>query len=96
MTYPNRRRIFRTIPGLENAEFVRYGSVHRNTYLHSPHILDSRFRLQSDKRIFFAGQITGWEGYVESAASGLLAESSYPLPLGGRTLPSSPTTALGA
>ncbi len=97
MTYPEQRRIFRTIPGLENAEFVRYGSVHRNTYLHSPHILDSRFRLQSDKRIFFAGQITGVEGYVESAASGLLAGIFVSASLGGKEpSPPPPTTALGA
>jgi len=97
MTYPEQRRIFRTIPGLENAEFVRYGSVHRNTYLHSPHLLDSCSRLQSDKRIFFAGQITGVEGYVESAASGLLAGIFVSASLEGKA-PSPPpaTTALGA
>ena len=61
------------IPGLENAEFVRYGVMHRNTYLDSPRLLDRYYRLRSCPRIRFAGQITGVEGYVETAASGLLA-----------------------
>jgi len=97
MTYPEQRRIFRTIPGLENAEFVRYGSIHRNTYIHSPNILDANLRLQTDKRVFFAGQITGVEGYVESAASGLLAGIFVSASLAGKELPPPPpTTALGA
>ena len=61
------------IPGLENAEFVRYGVMHRNTYLNSPKLLDRYYCLKGDERIAFAGQMTGVEGYVESAASGLLA-----------------------
>lgn len=61
------------IPGLENAEFLRYGIMHRNTYLNSPGLLDRSYRLLTNKNIFFAGQMTGVEGYVESAASGLLA-----------------------
>jgi methylenetetrahydrofolate--tRNA-(uracil-5-)-methyltransferase len=65
------KRIFRKIPGLENANFVRFGMLHRNTYIHSPGSLDRFFRLKSDPRIFFAGQITGVEGYLESAATGL-------------------------
>jgi methylenetetrahydrofolate--tRNA-(uracil-5-)-methyltransferase len=97
MTYPEQLRLFRTIPGLENAEFVRYGSVHRNTYIHSPHLLDKTLQLQKDKRIFFAGQITGVEGYVESAAMGLMAGLSAALTLMNREVPSPPpTTALGA
>ncbi|MFV0281641.1 MAG: methylenetetrahydrofolate--tRNA-(uracil(54)-C(5))-methyltransferase (FADH(2)-oxidizing) TrmFO, partial [Rhodoblastus sp.] len=65
--------IFRTIPGLENAEFARLGGIHRNTYLTSPALLDSHLRLKADPRLRFAGQITGCEGYVESAAVGLIA-----------------------
>jgi len=66
-------RIFRMIPGLENAEFARLGGLHRNTYLNSPKLLDATLRLKADPRLRFAGQITGCEGYVESAAMGLLA-----------------------
>ncbi|MFG1422208.1 methylenetetrahydrofolate--tRNA-(uracil(54)-C(5))-methyltransferase (FADH(2)-oxidizing) TrmFO [Roseixanthobacter liquoris] len=66
-------RVFRTIPGLENAEFARLGGLHRNTYLNSPRLLDGTLRLKADPRLRFAGQITGCEGYVESAAVGLLA-----------------------
>lgn len=73
LTYPEQKRIFRTIPGLENAEFERLGSVHRNTYINSPHCLNGRLQLTNNPRIYFAGQITGVEGYVESAACGFLA-----------------------
>lgn len=73
LTYGEQRRIFRLIPGLENAEFVRLGSMHRNTFINSPALLETTQQLKSDPRIFFAGQITGVEGYVESAASGFLA-----------------------
>lgn len=73
LTYGEQRRIFRLIPGLENAEFVRLGSMHRNTFINSPALLEATQQLKSDPRIFFAGQITGVEGYVESAASGFLA-----------------------
>src|SRR5262249_29023712 len=66
-------RIFRTIPGLQNAEFARLGGVHRNTFLNSPKLLDATLRLAAAPRLRFAGQITGCEGYVESAAIGLLA-----------------------
>jgi len=97
MTYPEQRRIFRTIPGLENAEFARYGSIHRNTYIHSPHLLDHNLRMKTDMRVFFAGQITGVEGYVESAASGLLAGIFVSASLSGKELPPPPpTTAMGA
>jgi methylenetetrahydrofolate--tRNA-(uracil-5-)-methyltransferase len=65
-------RVFRLIPGLENAEFARLGGLHRNTYLNSPKLLDGTLRLKADRRLRFAGQITGCEGYVESAAIGLL------------------------
>ncbi len=72
LTYPEQKRVFRLIPGLEGARFERYGRMHRNTYINSPKILDEFFRMKKDPRIFFAGQITGVEGYVESAASGLM------------------------
>ena len=65
-------RIFRTIPGLANAEFARLGGLHRNTFLNSPRLLDATLRLKAEPRLRFAGQITGCEGYVESAAVGLL------------------------
>jgi methylenetetrahydrofolate--tRNA-(uracil-5-)-methyltransferase len=97
LTYPEQKRLFRTIPGLENAEFVRYGSVHRNTYLHSPHLLDKTLQLKNDERIFFAGQITGVEGYVESAAMGLLAGLAVAAYSDDEKLnPPPPTTAFGA
>ncbi len=73
MTYPEQRRVFRMIPGLAHAEFVRLGSLHRNTFVNSPEILLPTLQLRSERRIFLAGQIIGVEGYVESAASGLLA-----------------------
>ena len=73
LTWPEQRRVFRMIPGLESATFVRYGVMHRNTYINSPKILLPTFQLKSSPKIFFAGQITGVEGYVESAASGLMA-----------------------
>ena len=73
LTWPEQKRVFSMIPALKNAEFVRYGVMHRNTYLDSPKLLDRYYRLKSDERISFAGQMTGVEGYVESAASGMLA-----------------------
>lgn len=73
LKWPEQRRVFGMIPGLEKAEFVRFGVMHKNTYLNSPQLLDNYFRLRSNKRFYFAGQMTGVEGYVESAASGLMA-----------------------
>jgi methylenetetrahydrofolate--tRNA-(uracil-5-)-methyltransferase len=73
MKHGDQVRVFRMIPGLENAAFARLGGIHRNTFLNSPRLLDSRMRLKADPRLRFAGQITGVEGYVESAAMGLLA-----------------------
>ena len=72
LTWGEQKRVFSMIPALKNAEFVRYGVMHRNTYLNSPKLLDRYYRLRSDSRISFAGQMTGVEGYVESAASGML------------------------
>ncbi len=73
LKWGEQRRVFGLIPGLEKAEFVRFGVMHKNTYLNSPQLLDNHFNLRSDKRFYFAGQMTGVEGYVESAASGLMA-----------------------
>ena len=97
LTWPEQRRIFRTIPGLEGTEFVRLGSMHRNTFINSPALLDTTQQLKSDGRIFFAGQITGVEGYVESAASGFLAGIAAARLVQGQPLPvPPPETALGA
>jgi methylenetetrahydrofolate--tRNA-(uracil-5-)-methyltransferase len=73
LTYPEQRRLLRTIPGLENARFARLGSVHRNTFVNAPACLERTLQLRGEPRLFFAGQITGVEGYVESAATGFLA-----------------------
>ncbi|HEX4177869.1 MAG TPA: methylenetetrahydrofolate--tRNA-(uracil(54)-C(5))-methyltransferase (FADH(2)-oxidizing) TrmFO, partial [Rhizomicrobium sp.] len=90
-------RVLRTIPGLENAQFARLGGLHRNTFINSPRLLDSQLRLKSQPHLRFAGQMTGVEGYVESAAIGLLAGRFAAAEIAGRTesLPP-PTTALGA
>jgi len=97
LTWPEQRRVFRMIPGLEQAEFVRLGSMHRNTFINAPALLLPTQQLKRDQRLFFAGQITGVEGYVESAASGFLAginaaRLQHDLPL---SVPA-PETALGA
>jgi methylenetetrahydrofolate--tRNA-(uracil-5-)-methyltransferase len=90
-------RIFRTIPGLENAEFARLGGIHRNSFINSPRLLDGELRLKSKPNIRFAGQITGCEGYVESSAVGLLAARFAAAELRGESLPPPPAeTALGA
>ena len=73
LTFPEQRRVFRMIPGLENAEFLRYGIMHRNTYLNSPGLLKNDYSMIKNENIFFAGQMTGVEGYIESAGSGLVA-----------------------
>ncbi|BDC52553.1 methylenetetrahydrofolate--tRNA-(uracil-5-)-methyltransferase TrmFO [Bryobacterales bacterium F-183] len=73
MRFPEQQRIFRMIPGLEKAEFLRYGQIHRNTYINGPTLLNRCLQLKNDPRVFFAGQISGVEGYVESIATGLLA-----------------------
>lgn len=71
LTWPEQKRVIRLIPGLENAEIIRYGVMHRNTYIESPSVLNSSFQVKKHPKLFFAGQISGVEGYVESAASGL-------------------------
>ena len=73
LTFEEQRRVFRMIPGLENAEFLRYGVMHRNTYLNSPELLDATYAMRSRPNVFFAGQMTGGEGYIESAGSGFIA-----------------------
>ena len=73
LKFPEQKRVFSMIPGLENAEFVRYGVMHRNTFIDSPRLLCSDFSLKNRRNLFFAGQITGVEGYMESASSGIMA-----------------------
>jgi len=97
LTYGAQLKAFRTIPGLEGAEFARLGGLHRNTFLNAPRVLDARLRLKCEPRLRFAGQITGCEGYVESAAVGLIAGRMAAAEFFGRELPPLPaTTALGA
>jgi methylenetetrahydrofolate--tRNA-(uracil-5-)-methyltransferase len=97
LTYPEQARVFRLIPGLEQAEFARFGSLHRNTFIDAPRLLDSTLQLKGDPRIFFAGQITGVEGYMESTAMGLLAGVNAARSLHGQDIvPPPPTTAMGA
>jgi methylenetetrahydrofolate--tRNA-(uracil-5-)-methyltransferase len=97
MKHAEQVRVFRMIPGLEKAEFARLGGLHRNTFIKSPVLLDGTLRLKADPRIRFAGQITGCEGYVESAAIGLVAARFAISEWRGETpVPPPPTTALGA
>ena len=97
LKYGAQQRIFRTIPGLENAEFARLGGLHRNTFLNSPKLLDAQLRLRAAPRLRFAGQMTGCEGYVESASIGLIAGLYAAADARRRSLPSPPsTTALGS
>ena len=97
LKYAEQARVFQMIPGLEQAEFARLGGLHRNTFLNSPRLLDRQLRLKAQKRLRFAGQITGVEGYVESAAIGLLAGRFAAAERAGRELAPPPaTTAFGA
>ncbi|HET6522772.1 MAG TPA: FAD-dependent oxidoreductase, partial [Geminicoccaceae bacterium] len=97
LKHGEQKRIFRTIPGLENAEFARLGGLHRNTFINSPRLLDGQLRLRAAPHVRFAGQITGVEGYVESAAIGLLAGRFAAAEARGQACPPPPpTTALGA
>ena len=97
LTWPEQRRILRTIPGLKNAEFARYGSIHRNTFINSPALLKETLQMRTNDNIFFAGQITGAEGYIESSAIGLIAGLSASCCLSGKEMAPPPeTTALGA
>ena len=97
LTWPEQERIFRMIPGLENVQFARMGSIHRNTYIHSPSLLQPSLQLKTDPHIFFAGQITGVEGYMESTAMGLLAGLNAAAVLEGKQFQPPPaTTAIGS
>ena len=97
LKFGEQKSVFSLIPGLENAEFVRYGVMHRNSFLNSPKLLDADFSLRSDRRIFFAGQITGVEGYMESAASGIMAGINMTRKLSGKDSLILPTdTMIGA
>lgn len=97
LVYSEQKRIFKTIPGLENAEFVRLGGIHRNTFIHSPTVLDGTLRLKARPNLRFAGQVTGCEGYVESAAVGLMAGLFAAWETQGKEIVPPPVeTALGA
>jgi methylenetetrahydrofolate--tRNA-(uracil-5-)-methyltransferase len=97
LKYGAQQRIFRSIPGLEKAEFARLGGLHRNTFLNSPKLLDGQLRLRAQPRLRFAGQMTGCEGYVESASIGLIAGLLAAVNAQGQPLAAPPpTTALGA
>lgn len=97
LKFGEQKRVFSMIPGLEQAEFARFGVMHQNTYLNSPKILDAFYRLRADENLFFAGQMTGVEGYVESAASGLYAGLAAAFQAEGRQMPAlSGKTAMGA
>ena len=97
LKWPEQRRVFTMIPALRDAQFLRYGVMHRNTYLDSPRLLDRYYRLKSDPRIVFAGQMTGVEGYVESCASGFLAGVELARRLNGQAPVDFPAeTAIGA
>jgi methylenetetrahydrofolate--tRNA-(uracil-5-)-methyltransferase len=99
MTYPAQEAVFRTIPGLAQAKFARLGSMHRNTYINGPRLLDEHLQLKEHKGIYVAGQLTGVEGYLESAATGIYAgmvcKGTVPLRKGDCPHPP-PTTAIGA
>ena len=97
LKFPEQKRVFSMIPALRNAEFVRYGVMHRNTFLQSPRLLDRYYADRRDPLVAFAGQMTGVEGYVESSASGFLAAVAMAAKVQGRPLPEFPkTTAIGA
>ena len=97
LKWSEQKRVFGLIPGLEKAEFVRYGVMHRNTFINSPRLLDPTYRLKARPDIFFAGQITGVEGYVESASSGMVAGINAAMSYLGKSRVIFPsTTATGA
>ena len=96
MSYAEQARVFRLIPGLEKAEFLRYGQMHRNTYINAPALLAPTLEMREDRGIFFAGQISGVEGYVEAIATGLVAGRDAAARAAGRTRPLPRATALGS
>jgi methylenetetrahydrofolate--tRNA-(uracil-5-)-methyltransferase len=96
LTYPEQKRVFRLIPGLERAEFLRYGSLHRNTFINSPQLLTNSLQFKARATLFFAGQLVGVEGYTESAAMGGLAGINAARLLTGKPqITPPPTTAHG-
>jgi methylenetetrahydrofolate--tRNA-(uracil-5-)-methyltransferase len=97
LRYPEQQRVFRTIPGLENAEFLRFGSIHRNSYINTPAALSPHLALRDQPRTLFAGQLTGVEGYTESTATGIVAAINLSRMLrGDEPVVPPPTTMLGA
>lgn len=94
LKFPEQKRVFRMIPGLENAEFLRYGVMHRNTFLNSPELLNNRFMLKESDGVYFAGQMTGVEGYIESAMSGIVAGQSLARRLKGQERLNLPKTTM--
>ena len=97
MTWTAQKEVFALIPGLANAEFVRLGSVHRNTFINGPALLNPQLNLKSHSNVFFAGQITGVEGYMESTAMGILAARQIAASLEKRVeMPPAPDTMMGA
>jgi len=94
MRIPEQQRVFRLIPGLADAEFLRYGSIHRNSYVNSPASLTAHLSLRDDPHVLFAGQLTGVEGYTESSATGLLAGINLARLLGGDEPAIPPTTTM--
>ena len=97
LKFPEQKRVFSMIPALKNAEFVRYGVMHRNTFINSPQLLDADYSLRKNHNLFFAGQLTGVEGYMESGSSGLLAGiNAARLFMGKKTLVLPNVTMMGA
>jgi methylenetetrahydrofolate--tRNA-(uracil-5-)-methyltransferase len=97
LRYPEQQRVFRTIPGLENAEFLRFGSIHRNSYINTPAALSPHLGLRDQPLTLFAGQLTGVEGYTESTATGIVAAFNLSRMLRGESpVVPPPTTMLGA
>ena len=96
LKFKEQEKVFRTIPGLENAEFVRYGVMHRNTYINAPKVLDDKFNMINKPNVYFAGQISGVEGYVESTASGLMVAYNIIQRLKGKEMNWNETTMLGS
>lgn len=94
LKFGEQKRVFSLIPGLENAEFIRYGVMHRNTFINSPKLLNEQFNMRDRPNLFFAGQMTGVEGYIESAASGIMAGLNMARLLQGKELVSLPDTSM--
>src|SRR5262249_46823792 len=97
LKFGEQKRVLRLIPGLEQAEFVRYGQIHRNTFICAPAVLNETLQMRNDRRILFAGQISGVEGYIEAMATGLMAGGNAAvLSQGGEPVPAPRATAMGS